>query len=420
MNYFEYLQDKKHEIYISGVLRKFPALGATISGLQFQPSDKVDTAGTDGNVVYYNEDFLSSLSYDEKIFLFSHEIMHVAFGHLKRSQGKESELWNVATDAVINQILKHEHLPMPKCGIDMEDAFGKSAENVYLKLIEENSGRRFNSNSGDGASGDIGEHGMWEENAKNKTSLEQDGGHGELVGQENIETLDEESFAEKNSELKKELGKEIRSNLESKNKVGKQSGNQLLSLGSVGETQKSVNWKKILKREIEKEEDRWSYRRAEEDNDYQARIEYRENEDKPQIEVMLDTSGSVSSGLLMSFLRQLKHLLKESEIRVCCFDHRTYDFVDIKTIQDIDNFKIMGRGGTSFDNALRGFSKDKSVNKIIFTDGYDTATNTDYNRSIKKLYWIVYDNTDFKPYFGKVIHVTKDEILNLDNYELAD
>ena len=78
-------------------------------------------------------------------------------------------------------------------------------------------------------------------------------------------------------------------------------------------------------------------------------------------------------------------------------------------LNQIDNYHFKGRGGTSFDLALKSFSKDKKINKIIFTDGYDTVTNSQENRKMKVI-WIVYDNKNFKPCCGKVINVNSREM----------
>ena len=94
----------------NAVLSKFPLLGVPMSNLKFKEEKRVPTACTDGQTVYYSPDFMNSLSYDEKTFVVAHEVMHVAFDHIKRSKGKNPELWNIATDAVINQILKEQKL----------------------------------------------------------------------------------------------------------------------------------------------------------------------------------------------------------------------------------------------------------------------------------------------------------------------
>ena len=73
----------------SGVLRKFPLLGVTMSNIQVEESKTLPTAATDGAKLYYNPEFIKSLSSNERIFAFAHEYMHVAFDHILRSKNKD-------------------------------------------------------------------------------------------------------------------------------------------------------------------------------------------------------------------------------------------------------------------------------------------------------------------------------------------
>ena len=170
---------------------------------------------------------------------------------------------------------------------------------------------------------------------------------------------------------------------------------------------------KELRRELEKEENIWSYRRANKRNYYCARQEVLENFEKAYIEVMLDTSGSVSDKLLLSFLSQLKPLIdKDIELRVACFDHEVYAFNVIKKEKDITSMQIVGRGGTNFDEAIKAFSEKKEVNKIIFTDGYCSVKWSDVPKSKRNIIWIIYDNPNYTAKYGRVIYVNSREILS--------
>lgn len=94
------------------LLVKYPTFGSIIANLEFQENKEIETAGTDGKVVLYNPEFLNNLSEKEQIFLFAHEICHVAFEHITRSEGKDKKLWNIATDSVINALLQQDGLPI--------------------------------------------------------------------------------------------------------------------------------------------------------------------------------------------------------------------------------------------------------------------------------------------------------------------
>ena len=88
------------------LLVKYPTFGSVIVNLEFQESEDLPTAGTNGKLLLYNPKFIGSLSEKEQIFIFAHEVCHVAFEHIFRSEGKDKRLWNIATDSVINALLK--------------------------------------------------------------------------------------------------------------------------------------------------------------------------------------------------------------------------------------------------------------------------------------------------------------------------
>ena len=86
---------------------------------------------------------------------------------------------------------------------------------------------------------------------------------------------------------------------------------------------------------------------------------------------MLDISGSVPIEYVSEFLRQLQPILKESQLFVGFFAvSATKKFVEIKSLRDTYNlpFPTDLSMGTNLDDAVRSFSKDKRIYKIIFTD----------------------------------------------------
>ena len=118
------------------VLAKFPLLGVTMMPLSVVPDDRIGTAATDGHKIIYSPKFFNTLSDEQKQFVFAHEVMHVAFNHILRSKGRNQRLWNIATDSVINQILKNEKLPLAEGGVDIAEAVNHSAEEMYEKLLK--------------------------------------------------------------------------------------------------------------------------------------------------------------------------------------------------------------------------------------------------------------------------------------------
>lgn len=85
-----------------------PFAYAILNGLDQIPikdSAAVPTCGVTHKKLYYNCEFVRKVTLAELLFVFWHEIMHVAQLHPLRGKNKNHQLWNVATDLYINKQL---------------------------------------------------------------------------------------------------------------------------------------------------------------------------------------------------------------------------------------------------------------------------------------------------------------------------
>lgn len=131
---FEALSHARHQILI-----KYPFIGSIALRMDLIPvrDIRVGTACTDGNNVYFDIAFLSSLNDDERIFVLAHEIWHAVLMHLVRRHNREPELFNIATDKEVNYILKNDGLTPPENLLFPEgDEVGKNAEEIYEMLLK--------------------------------------------------------------------------------------------------------------------------------------------------------------------------------------------------------------------------------------------------------------------------------------------
>jgi predicted metal-dependent peptidase len=113
-------------------------------GLRFQNFPKgiaddphAQTAGVDahGNL-YYNDDFINKLSITDTKTLLAHEVSHVAYSHLLRVGTRHKQMWNVAADYVVNDILLRNNFPKME-GMLLDSRFSeKSTEEVYEELLQ--------------------------------------------------------------------------------------------------------------------------------------------------------------------------------------------------------------------------------------------------------------------------------------------
>lgn len=369
------------------MLIKYPFFGSTITNVEYQELLDIDTAATDGNKIYYNPKFLGGLTIEEQIFILAHEVCHIAFNHISRRKDKDKNLWNIATDAVINQLLKKDGLKMLDGLIDIPEAIDYDAETYYEKLLQE---QKENPDFDRKAGNDS--HEMWE-----NTDIKENGKTDTLEKEDDIS---EKDAFKKNRELKKKQLEDLKRSLIKDTVTSNE-----FNMSNVGSASSLIDWRYILKETINYDVD-WSYKNATIENG----VITANLEDKalPVTEILLDTSGSINEDLLRTFLRECKNILKHSKVLVGCFDTIFYGFKELRTEQDIDNMRFVGGGGTNFDVAVNAFSR-RSENKIIFTDGEARMPITPVNAV-----WIVLGNRKINPKGGKVIYINEELYNNMN------
>lgn len=130
--------------------------GSILLNTEFRSDDKCPSYGaTDGvRKIFYNPVMCKDLSVGALIGLILHEVMHIAYLHMLRKEVRDHELWNIATDIVINlQILDMGH-ELPEGGLIRPEFKGLSAEEVY-EQIKDDPEYRAMAASGEGAGMDV-------------------------------------------------------------------------------------------------------------------------------------------------------------------------------------------------------------------------------------------------------------------------
>ncbi len=133
-------------------------------------------------------------------------------------------------------------------------------------------------------------------------------------------------------------------------------------------------------------------------------------------EVLIDTSGSVSTDLIKGFLNQLKPLVNKTDLKVGCFDLEFYGFEQIREVNDLDNFKIKGGFGTDINCALNAFTEGDKVNRIVFTDGCfftEDIKDKEKFKDDKNFTWIIFERPiyGFEAPYGKTIYADSEKII---------
>lgn len=390
------------------LLIRFPPFGSIIANLKFREDSDIETAETNGIQILYNPEFVNNLSDKEKVFLFAHEVCHVALDHIYRSEGKDIDTWNIATDAVINSSLQQEGLPLIEGGVDIPDAANYDADEIYERLLKNNQNQKNNQNSQRGHH----RHSLWSKAIEDKKKRRKNG-----TEKESEKVIDEakKKFANQGEQ---EVFKKIKSERAKKlkdfskklvNEAANGAGNEIQREGrkleDIGIVAPIIDWRRLLIQDLRYEEE-WTRKNARMRNGY---FKHRlEQIPMPETEILLDVSGSVSEILLKNFLRECKNIISNSKVKVGCFNAEFHGFTEIRRQEEIDSLSFPIGGGTDFNVAVKAFSRG-TQNKILFTDGKSEMPVD----TVRGIIWVVFGNKKINPKGGKVINITGEQLEKL-------
>jgi len=118
----------------TALLLDHPFFGTLLFRLAAKPQSSIKTMATDGVSLYYNSDFVETLTAAELQGTLAHEVMHPALQHHTRRGNRDQKRWNMACDYAINPLLIDAGLTLPK-NVLLDARFtGMSAEEIYNRL----------------------------------------------------------------------------------------------------------------------------------------------------------------------------------------------------------------------------------------------------------------------------------------------
>lgn len=99
----------------------------------------VPTAATSGVKRFFDKAFMDGQNYKQQAFIMAHEIMHEMLQHKPRMDRRDHELWNIACDCKINNMLIQCGFERPTTGIfDYQgEAFHNKSEEFIYDFLEE-------------------------------------------------------------------------------------------------------------------------------------------------------------------------------------------------------------------------------------------------------------------------------------------
>jgi len=121
----------------TALLLDHPFFGTLLFRLCAVAKLSIKTMATDGIRLYYNPEFMDTLTAAELEGTLAHEVMHPALQHHTRRGGRDHRRWNMACDYAINPLLIEAGLTLPK-DVLLDYRFrGMSAEEIYNQLDPE-------------------------------------------------------------------------------------------------------------------------------------------------------------------------------------------------------------------------------------------------------------------------------------------
>lgn len=378
------------------VIALYPFFGSIAADVEYQETEDIKSIKSDGRNIFYNPKYMSCLSAADQIFVLAHELCHIAFEHTARGKGKDPMIWETATDAVINQMLKRDGLDIIAGGIDYPEAIDYDAEQYYEILLKEKLDMELLFGKLEGQENPAGGGGNGEQ------PPESDDSEDDSEDEDNNDESDQVLLpAEDDSDNEDYEDDEHALVEEKESKAGNAVNRDTRIVEEIGNCQPVIDWRLILLDTINYGVD-WSYTNAVLENGIVRPV--LEEMPVPETEIVLDTSWSVDEELLRNFLRECKNILTFSKLKAGCFDTVFYGFHDIRTVQDIENMPFQGGGGTDFNVAAEAFTL-RVDNRIIFTDGQAPMPD-----KFLKAIWVVYGDETIEPAGGTVIHIKPEQL----------
>jgi len=126
-------------------------LSRALDKLSFQMDFNTRRIGTEGEIIHFHPEFVFQLYVEspQKLYrLYMHSLLHCLFRHMFKTEDKDTELWNLATDIHVEYVLDSMDIPLlyrPAYPF-RENYFQKlekevkslSAERIYAYLLEQN------------------------------------------------------------------------------------------------------------------------------------------------------------------------------------------------------------------------------------------------------------------------------------------
>ena len=349
-----------------GIILNEPFFAAASLQMEYVENTSIETGRTNGKTIEYNPDFFIALPPEERKGFIIHELFHILLLHPLRCEGRDLKKWNVACDYVVNQYVKEAGLTIPKGGLYDYRLAGKSVEEIYNLLPDNN-----------------------EENEKAS-------GFGMVAPPPEGEDV-------------KQMEQEAKQMLVEAVNAAKQAGKDARSLKELISDllEPKYDWKELLYRfisEVVKNDYAW-YRPNPRFIPSGLYLPILESLEVGKVVFAIDTSGSVDCGLLAEIVAEIKEAMSLFSVPITVI-HCDTKVQKVEELHEDDTIEPVGRGGTRFQPVFDYVNEhlDDAKAIIYFTDG--DASDT-YKEPDCPVLWMIYGNNRFTCDFGEIIKVQR-------------
>ena len=340
------------------------------------------TAATDGRNFFYNTKFIEKLADSEILFLMGHEILHVVYDHMARNDGRNPQLSNIAADYCVNGDLVQNKVGSPIKVVPIlheTKYYGWSFEKVYDDLYE----------NADKVDMDELLDMLLDEHLDGKDGDSNDGGDQETDENGNPTSKSKPKMSDKERRAIKDEMKEAVLNAAAA-AGGANAGNMPAGVKRLIEqwTAPKLDWREILQQQIQSTiKNDFTFQKINRRSWHMdAILPGMDNDEKIDICLAIDMSGSVSSTMIKDFFSEVKgitDMYEDFNIQLWCFDTKVYGYAkfDPTNIDELLDYTPLGGGGTEFDVNWE-FMKENDIEPkklIVFTDGYPWGSWGDEN-----------------------------------------
>lgn len=124
--------------------------------LETEPDWDIETLCTDGKHLWFNPDYVLSLSDQERLGVVAHEVLHCCQKHQARRGHRENKKWQIACDLAVNSLIREAGYTLPAGALFAGKGEyqhlpeGKSAEEYYSLLQQPQQPQEDGDGEGDG------------------------------------------------------------------------------------------------------------------------------------------------------------------------------------------------------------------------------------------------------------------------------